>query len=103
MLAKLQVSVSFHEILELVPKYVKFIKNLISRKTKADIGEIVALTKECSALLQRKLPPMLKDPRRFTIPYIIGEEKTLHALCDLGARINIMPLRLVKKLELGDT
>ncbi|XP_050888977.1 uncharacterized protein LOC127094157 [Lathyrus oleraceus] len=77
-------------------------KEFMSRKKKADISEIVALTEECSALFQRKLQPKLKDPRRFTIPSTIGEEVILHALYDLGANINLMPLKLVKKLNLGD-
>lgn len=85
-----------------MPKYVKFMKEFMSRKKKADISEIVALTEECSALLQRKLQPKLKDPSRFTIPSTIGEEVILHALYYLGANISLIPLKLVKKLKLGD-
>lgn len=36
--------------------------------------EIVALNEECSAVLQRKLPPKLKDHGRFAIPCSIRNE-----------------------------
>ncbi|XP_058006595.1 uncharacterized protein LOC131181993 [Hevea brasiliensis] len=47
--------------------------------------ETVALTEKCSALLQNKLPPKLKDPGSFSIPCHIGETSIERALCDLGA------------------
>lgn len=33
----------------------------------------MTLNEECSAVMQRKLPPKLKDSGRFIIPYSIGE------------------------------
>ncbi|XP_057986700.1 uncharacterized protein LOC131171247 [Hevea brasiliensis] len=50
----------------------------------AKILEVDAL-KECSAILQNKLPPKLKDPRSFSIPCLIGNMKIDKALYDLGA------------------
>ena len=44
------------------------------RRKKLKEYETIALDEECSAVLQRKLPPKLKDPRRFTIPYVIRPE-----------------------------
>ena len=62
----------------------------------------VALTEQCSAILQKKLPPKLKDPGSFTIPCSIGNSIFEKSLCDLGASINIMPLSIFKKLGLGE-
>ncbi|XP_062075775.1 uncharacterized protein LOC133779893 [Humulus lupulus] len=62
----------------------------------------VALTEECSAILQRKLPQKLQDPGSFTIPCIVGKFECKHALCDLGASINLMPLSVFRKLGLGE-
>ncbi|KAG8472697.1 hypothetical protein CXB51_034526 [Gossypium anomalum] len=64
--------------------------------------ETVALTKECSAFLQNKLPLKLKDPGSFTIPCNIGESYCGKALCDLGASINLMPKSIFKKLGIGE-
>ncbi|XP_062103700.1 uncharacterized protein LOC133814799 [Humulus lupulus] len=63
---------------------------------------MVALTEECSAILQRKLPQKLRDPGSFTIPCTIGMFECKHALCDLGASINRMPLSVFKRLGLGE-
>jgi len=50
------------------------------------------LNEEFSAILLNKLPSKLNDPRSFSIPCIIRNLKIDKVLCDLGARINLMPL-----------
>ena len=62
----------------------------------------VALTKECSAIIQHKLPPKLEDPESFTIPIHIGNSEFDKALCDLGASVNLMPLSIFRKFGLGE-
>ncbi|XP_062112795.1 uncharacterized protein LOC133823956 [Humulus lupulus] len=64
--------------------------------------EMVALTEDCSAILQRKLPQKLMDARSFTILCTIGNFECKHALCDLGASINLMPLPVFRRLGLGE-
>ncbi|KAL5564686.1 hypothetical protein UlMin_027850 [Ulmus minor] len=66
--------------------YVKFMKDILTKKRQFGEFEMVALTRECSAVLQNKLPPKLKDPGSFTIPCSIGDRYFGKALCDLGAR-----------------
>ena len=56
----------------------------------------------CSELLQRNMPPKMKDPGRFTIPCIIGQVYFDHALCDLRASINIMTSTIFDKLGIGN-
>ncbi|XP_062093952.1 uncharacterized protein LOC133799985 [Humulus lupulus] len=85
-----------------MPSYVKFMKDILSNKRKMGDYETVALTEECSAILQRKLPHKLRDPGSFTIPCTIGEFECKHALCDLGASINLMPLSVFRRLGLGE-
>ena len=70
---KLHINIPFAEALEQMPSYVKFMKEILSKKRKLEEFETVALTEECSAILQQKLPPKLKDPGSFTIPCRIGE------------------------------
>ncbi|CAJ2642480.1 unnamed protein product [Trifolium pratense] len=98
----LQINVPFSEALEQMPIYAKFMKDLLSGKRKLRDDENVALSEECSAILQRKFPPKLKDPGSFTIPCSIGKVKVERALCDLGASINLMPLSMVRKLDCGE-
>ena len=58
-------------------------------------------SKNCSAIMQMKLPNKLKDPGSFTIPCIIREHTFRKALYDLGASINPMLLLVFKRLNLG--
>ena len=74
----------------------------MARKRKIEDFETVALTEECSAIIQRKLPPKLKDPGSFTVPCAFGDTIFERALCDLGASINLMPLSIYRQLGLGE-
>ena len=44
----------------------------------------------------------MKDPGSFTIPCSIGKYESKKALCDSGASINLMPLSVVHRLNLGE-
>ncbi|GKE85249.1 hypothetical protein Tco_1558991 [Tanacetum coccineum] len=52
------------------------------------------LSDESSALIQNKVPPKLKDPGSFLIPYNFDKAFSCDALADLGASINLMPYSL---------
>ncbi|XP_050876527.1 uncharacterized protein LOC127080240 [Lathyrus oleraceus] len=64
--------------------------------------ENVALAEECSAIIQRKLPPKLINPCRSTIDYSIGSLTFGHDLYDLGASINLMALSMMMKSNYGE-
>ncbi|KAK8933442.1 hypothetical protein KSP39_PZI015251 [Platanthera zijinensis] len=102
MFKKLTINIPFAEALEQMPSYVKFMKDILSKKRRFADKEIVALTEECSAILQNKLPKKLKDPGSFTIPCSIGMTFSGRALCDLGASINLMPLSIYTRLGIGE-
>ncbi|XP_058000800.1 uncharacterized protein LOC131179101 [Hevea brasiliensis] len=85
-----------------MPSYAKFLKEILSNKRRLEDYETVALTEECSALLQNKLPPKLKDPRSFSIPCHIGDTSIDKVLCDLGASVSLMPLSICEKLKVGE-
>ncbi|KAL5538589.1 hypothetical protein UlMin_045511 [Ulmus minor] len=99
---KLHINIPFAEMLEQMPKYAKFMKEILKKKRKLGDNETVMLNEECSAILQRKLPPKLKDPGGFTIPCTIGTCNFDKVFCDLGASINLMPLSIFRKLGLGE-
>ena len=99
---KLHINIPFADALEQMPSYVKFMKDILSQERRLADFKTVNLTKECSAILQRKLPRKLKDPGSFTIPCTIGNAIFERALCDLGASINLMPLSIFKRLGLGE-
>jgi hypothetical protein len=102
MMNKIYVDVPFTEVLTQMPTYAKFLKEILSKKRKIEEGETVNLTEECSAIIQNKLPPKLKDPGSFSIPCVIGSEIVKKAMCDLGASVSLMPLSLYERLGIGE-
>ncbi|XP_048428639.1 uncharacterized protein LOC103946212 [Pyrus x bretschneideri] len=99
---KVQENLPLLDAIKQVPKYAKFLKELCTNKRRFNDQETVALSEEVSAVLQRKLPPKLKDAGSFTIPCVIGGKAFGRALCDLGASINLMPYSVYESLNLGD-
>ena len=96
------INIPFADALEQMPNYVKFMKDILSRKRRLSDFETVNFIEECNVILQRKLPQKLKDPDSFTIPCKIGNSIFKRALCDLGASINLMPLSIFRWLGLGE-
>ncbi|XP_074374763.1 uncharacterized protein LOC141715183 [Apium graveolens] len=99
---KLHINIPFAEALEQMSSYAKFMKGILSQKLNLEELETVALTKECNAVLEQKLPPKIKDPGSFTIPCTIGKLSFDKCLYDLGASINLMPLSVFMQLGLPD-
>ena len=83
-----------------MPKYVTFMKEIMSNKRKLDAYGTMSLSDNCSSIIQTKLPKKLKKPCSFTIPCTIRQYAFSRALCDLGESISLMPLSIVKKLNL---
>jgi len=100
---QLQVNIPFSEALDQMSVYAKFMKDLLTGRKRPRDDENIDLSENCSAILQRKLPPKLKDPGAFTIPCTIGKVSVGRALCDLGATVNLMPLSMMKKLGCGES
>src|SRR3954465_546360 len=98
----LHINIPFADVLEQMPRYAKYLKEMLTKKRKWAEHETVMLTEESSALLRKKLPPKLRDPGSFSIPCTIGSLKFENALCDLGASVNILPYSLFKKLNIGE-
>ncbi|XP_022041724.1 uncharacterized protein LOC110944371 [Helianthus annuus] len=99
---QLKINLPFIEALQSMPKYAKFLKDLLRNKEK--LGELsnVPLNGGCSAVVLNKLPEKLTDPGIFTIPCLFGSNTNTRALADLGASINLMPISLYEKLDLGE-
>ncbi|XP_057723900.1 uncharacterized protein LOC130939851 [Arachis stenosperma] len=85
-----------------MPLYAKFLKDLINKKRNWLEKETILLTEECSAVIQRGIPPKLKDPGGFVVSCTIGKTILNKALCDLGASINLMPLSMMRKLDIEE-
>ncbi|GJZ81406.1 reverse transcriptase domain-containing protein [Tanacetum coccineum] len=98
----LRFDISFVDALLLMPRFAPTIKNLLMNKEKLFELAKIPLNENCSAMLLKKLPEKLGDPGKFLIPCDFPGMDVCHALADLGASINLMPLSIWKKLSLPE-
>ncbi|GKA04392.1 reverse transcriptase domain-containing protein [Tanacetum coccineum] len=77
-------------------------KNLLMNKERLLELAKIPLNENCSAMLLKKLPKKLGDPGKFLIPCDFLGIDVCHALADLGASINLMPLSIWKKISLPE-
>ncbi|KAG2409561.1 hypothetical protein LR48_Vigan01g115000 [Vigna angularis] len=96
---KLEITIPFFEALQQMPSYAKFLKELLRKKRKYIEKKTIEVQGNCTAIIQKLLPPKFKDQGSFTIPCTIGELEVGRALIDLGASINLMSLAMFKRIE----
>ncbi|XP_052730489.1 uncharacterized protein LOC128195838 [Vigna angularis] len=82
-----------------MPSYEKSLKELLTKKRKYIEKETIEVQGNCSAIIQKLLPPKFKDLGSFTILCTIGELEVGRPLIDLGASINLMLLAMFKRIE----
>nr|GEU86996.1 reverse transcriptase domain-containing protein [Tanacetum cinerariifolium] len=99
---ELHFDISFADALLLMPKFAFTIKSLLANKDKLFELAKIPLNENCSAMLLKKILEMLGDPGKFLIPCDFSGMDVCHALADLGASINLMPLSIWKKLSLPE-
>nr|GEZ63621.1 reverse transcriptase domain-containing protein [Tanacetum cinerariifolium] len=88
------------DALILMPKFASAIKSLLTNKDNLFELAKIPLNENFLAMLLKKLPEKLRDPGKFLIPCDIPGMDVCHALADLGASINLMPLSIWKNLSL---
>ena len=98
----LHINILFVDALAQMPTYAKFLKDILKNKKRLEDFETMKVNKECSAIIQNKLPLKLKDLGSFTILYTIGRYNFSKVLCDLGASINLMSYSVMQKLGLNE-
>jgi len=100
MFKKSLINITFAEALAQMPKYEKFMKDILRNKKKLEDYETVMLN-ECSTVLLNKQSLKLEDIESFSILCKIKNCQFEKALCDLRASINLTPLFVFRKLRLG--
>ena len=83
MFKKIEINIPFTDVINQIPNYAKFLKDILSKKKKIVEAGVVSLTATCSAVIQKSLPAKMKDLGSFTIPCTIGKYEFKKDLCDL--------------------
>nr|GEW20020.1 reverse transcriptase domain-containing protein [Tanacetum cinerariifolium] len=75
---EVRINVPLVDVLAGMPNYGKFLKDLMSNKSKIEQISAAFLNEECSAIVQNKLPPKLGDLGSFLIPCTVAGRPFLH-------------------------
>eukprot|EP00257_Ricinus_communis_P014863 XP_015572643.1 uncharacterized protein LOC107260959 [Ricinus communis] len=89
-LREITITIPFVDAIRDMPAWGKFLKDIISHKSKLEDYGLVSLIEESKAMYSKSLPK-LKDPGSFTVPCAIGGTHFDKALCDIGASVSLMP------------
>ncbi|KAL4319610.1 hypothetical protein GQ457_18G010330 [Hibiscus cannabinus] len=100
-LKQVHINMPLVEVIEQMPNFAKFLKDIVCKRKKVNEFETVALTEKCVAILENRLSPKLNDSSSLTIPCSIGNHYVGKALCDLGEDINLMPKSVFQRLCIG--
>lgn len=92
-------NISLVEVLEKISGCVKFIKKLATKK-RTIISKSFGNFHHCREIASPSLIPKKDNLDVFIIPCIIGSSNFTKALCDMGARINLISLAIFKQLGL---
>ena len=101
-LRQVKVNIPLLDLINQVPAYAKFLKDLCTIKKGLGIEKKAFLTEHVSSIIQSKYPVKYKDPGSPTIPVNIGGNCIDKALLDLGASVNLMPYSVYMQLGLGE-
>jgi hypothetical protein len=89
------------KLIDNVPAYAQFLKNVCLHKRRFAANEKFLLNEEVSAIIQHHLPQRKPDFGSFVVGCRIGEESFDGTLMDMGTSINILPLATYQRLAIG--
>ncbi|XP_023770931.1 uncharacterized protein LOC111919590 [Lactuca sativa] len=98
----LQINMPFIKMVAQMPKYAKFLKELLTNRKKMEEVKEVVLNEKCSAVILNKLPKKKGDQGSLTLPCQFGNLATIHTLADSRESVNLMPYSFFNKLDLSE-
>ncbi|XP_057760432.1 uncharacterized protein LOC130980807 [Arachis stenosperma] len=97
---KVEVTIPLLDVIQQIPKYAKFLKDLCTHKDKIGELETLALGSFISALM-KPIPKKFGDPRPCLVSCRIGGVVFHDCMCNLGACVSIMPFSVFARLNLA--
>ncbi|CAM8982831.1 unnamed protein product [Rhodiola kirilowii] len=99
--SKVEINIPLLEAIKQIPRYSKFLKELCTNRRKGTQPDEELMSRNVSAVIQRKVPPKCDDPGTYTIPCTIGNIRLENCMLDLGASINVLPYSIYSCLRIG--
>ncbi|KAK2653043.1 hypothetical protein Ddye_012899 [Dipteronia dyeriana] len=98
-LSKVNVSLPLFEVIEKMPTYAEFFKELNSKACRREPKEMVVISKKASAALEMALQPKLKDLGSFIITISVGETRKEKEMLDLRASTSLMQFKVIESMK----
>ncbi|XP_015168628.1 uncharacterized protein [Solanum tuberosum] len=86
LLKQVHIKLPLVDVLQGIPRYAKYVKEIMANKRRLTEYETIALTEECSSRIRNKLPTKLKDPSSFTKKLGLGSPKPTTIILQLVDR-----------------
>ncbi|XP_035546578.1 uncharacterized protein LOC108985990 [Juglans regia] len=99
---QVKINIPLLDVIQQVPSYAKFLKDLCAVKRKLNVKKKAFLTEQVSALILSETPQKFRDPGSPSISIIIGESRIGRALLDLGSSVKMLPFSVYEQLGLGE-
>ena len=101
---KVNMEISMFDLFTNMPKYPKYLKEMVTNKEKFTDDEVVEVSATTSKFIRTDIyiSPKLKDSRSCTIHCNLGERMMYKAICDQGSGVNLMPLSIANRLSMLD-
>ncbi|CAM8982825.1 unnamed protein product [Rhodiola kirilowii] len=99
--SKVEINIPLLEAIKQIPRYSKFLKELCTNRRRGTQPDQELMSRNVSAVIQRKVPPKCGDPGTYTIPCTIGNIRIENCMLDLGASINVLPYSIYSCLRIG--
>ncbi|CAM8993900.1 unnamed protein product [Rhodiola kirilowii] len=99
--SKVEINIPLLEAIKQIPRYAKFLKELCINRRRNTGNDQELISRNVSAVMQRKVPPKCGDPGTYTIPCKIGNIRIDNCMLDLGASINVLPFSIYSCLKIG--
>ncbi|CAM8934333.1 unnamed protein product [Rhodiola kirilowii] len=99
--SKVEINIPLLDAIKQIPRYAKFLKELCTNQRRNTRYDQELMSRNVSAVIQRKVPPKCGDPGTYTIPCTIGNIRIENCMLDLGASINVLPFSIYSCLRIG--
>lgn len=96
---KIRFEMRIQEMLKYNPCYVQLFQNIVKLKAHPTAVEWISLVGDYHTNTKTKSNIKIKDSGSFNVPISINGVFLGDALCDLGAKINLMSLATFRKIE----
>ena len=99
---KVEINPSLLSVVQQIPKYVKFLKELLYKEDRHSDKENNIVCQNVYELIKKDMPKESLDPGMFILPCVIGNKQINYAMLDIQVSINVMPICVFRELGLNN-